>query len=189
MKKLLLLCALLIFACSYGQEDLTSPEISDLETLNSNLFKNLFQGDFSNAKNILDKLIELDNEDAVWYNFRGICNHTLNEFQDAMEDYNYALKLRPDYTFAYTNKGLLSYKLKDYETALISFNMAIENAPEDYQGYLYRAITNMKINDMKSACIDLQKASNCDFYEGAAWYDLTKIYPTKHIDNLRKQCN
>ena len=53
----------------------------------------------------------------------------MGNYDEALKDYDKAIELDPNYTFAYNNRGLAFYKLDKFEEALKDYDKAIELDP------------------------------------------------------------
>ena len=77
----------------------------------------------------------------------------------AIEDFNKAIILNPEYENAYYYRGLMKADLKYYKEAIPDFTKVIEINPQFAKAYFYRGVTKFMIEGKtKSACIDLSKA-------------------------------
>ena len=74
-------------------------------------------GEYDLAIANFTRVIDLDPENAVAYNSRGIAHDTTGEYDLALADYTEALRLDPDYTYAYNNRGITYYAQGEYELA------------------------------------------------------------------------
>ena len=82
---------------------------------------------------------------------------------EALEDYNYALTIMPNYDLALLSRGLLYYSALDYDKALKDFNAYIKKKPADGKGYFYRARIYQAQNNTAAACDDYNKSINYKF--------------------------
>jgi len=62
-------------------------------------------------------LAQVDKKEAIIYFHRGINRHTSGDIKGAIEEYNQALKLRPDFAEVYYKRGISRYKLGDLKVA------------------------------------------------------------------------
>ncbi|GCL49493.1 tetratricopeptide repeat protein [Microcystis aeruginosa NIES-3804] len=80
---------------------------------------------------------------AAWYGNRGVLYYNQQKYKLALDDYNKAIELNPNFAMAYYNRGVLYFNQKKYELALADCNKAIElnrNYADAYnnRGVLYR---------------------------------------------------
>ena len=95
----------------------------------------------------------------AYYN-RALNNRYLNNLKEAIEDYNSAIKLRPDYYKAYNNRGYVKLLMEDYSGAIIDFTMTIkyDNSNSDFSNMAYGNRGIAKIALGQDGCLDLKKA-------------------------------
>ncbi|WP_135605447.1 tetratricopeptide repeat protein [Methanococcoides sp. NM1] len=70
-------------------------------------------------------------EDEVTLNNEGLAFYELNEYDKALEYFDKALEINPDYVDAWNNKGLTLNKLNEFENASESFDKALDINPDD----------------------------------------------------------
>ena len=63
------------------------------------------------ALDLLNKAIELNPNDAINYNNRGVALYKLGRYQQAVKDFNQAIRLDPNDLYAYNNRGNAYYEL------------------------------------------------------------------------------
>jgi tetratricopeptide (TPR) repeat protein len=87
----------------------------------------------------------------------------------AIEDFNNAIRLKPDYAdTAYNSRGSVYYKLGQYQMAIEDFNNAIRLKPDDADAYNNRGIVYFTQGNNKPGCFDAQRAcalGNCKILE------------------------
>jgi tetratricopeptide (TPR) repeat protein len=64
------------------------------------------------------------------FNNRGTAYADLKQFKKAIQDYNQAIELDPEYTHAFNNRGFAYADLKQFKKAIQDYNQAIELDPE-----------------------------------------------------------
>lgn len=79
--------------------------------------------------------------------------------ENALEDYNKAINLKPKDSKLYVMRGIYKLKLGNPNDAILDFNKALEINPENSSAYTMRACAKIEIGDMKSADEDLEKAN------------------------------
>lgn len=118
----------------------------------------------------IDRLIELNPQDAVSYNNRGVLKHNSNDIQGTLADYNKAIELNPQDANTYKNRGILKQNnLNDIQGALADYNQAIrlwrgsanELNLQSAGAYYNRGILKKdQLNDKIGAIKDFQQAAN-----------------------------
>jgi tetratricopeptide (TPR) repeat protein len=79
----------------------------------------------------IDAFREGSPKDAVLHNKEGIAYHQLLQLDQALKEYQQAVKLKPDYEEALNNIGTIYYAKKNYGRAGTWFARAIKLAPDD----------------------------------------------------------
>jgi tetratricopeptide (TPR) repeat protein len=90
---------------------------------------------------------------------RGIVRSYLNDLVGALEDYDKALSIKPDFAEAFANRGSVFIRMERYDDALVALNKALAlelKKPE--RVYYNRAIVYEKQGMMRQAYEDLRKA-------------------------------
>ena len=67
--------------------------------------------DHMKALDLLNRAIELNPNDAINYNNRGVALYKLGRYQQAIKDFNRAIHLDPNDLYAYNNRGNAFYEL------------------------------------------------------------------------------
>ncbi|HZV70379.1 MAG TPA: tetratricopeptide repeat protein [Saprospiraceae bacterium] len=93
----------------------------------------------------------------AYYN-RGLTYMNENKFKEAMEDYNQALALKPDYNVALVNRGNIFRVNNQNEEALRDYNHAIEVTPNLSIAFFNRGILYMNQQRNEEALADFSKA-------------------------------
>ncbi len=90
---------------------------------------------------------------AYAYLFTGV-------YSAAINDFNKAIELKPEYNDAYFGRGYLKeFGLKDFEGAIIDYTKAIELEPKDAHAYMFRGKIYYNTGNLKGAIEDYAKAS------------------------------
>ena len=88
----------------------------------------------------------------------------------AIEDYNEAIRLKPDYVEAYNNRGNVYNNLGQYQRAIQDCNKAIRLKPDCAEAYNNRGIAYLLQGNHELGCPDAQKVcvlGNCKLLEMA----------------------
>ena len=97
-------------------------------------------------------------EKAIQYNKSGIKNMFSLKQKEAMEDFNLAIKIDPDYEQPYFFRGNLKYSQTDYQGALADYTKAIELNNGFTDAYANRGNLFQSLNQRDKACADWKKA-------------------------------
>ncbi len=100
-------------------------------------------------------------KDAEYYFNQGNLKASLKQYEEAIEDFDEAIKLDPEYADAYNNRGNLKASLKQYEEAIEDFNKAIKLDPE-YEYYFKRGNLKDSLKQYEEAIEDFDEAIKLD---------------------------
>jgi tetratricopeptide (TPR) repeat protein/cellulose biosynthesis protein BcsQ len=102
---------------------------------------------------------ELANEKQAGEYFRkGLDLYYKNEFDKAIEEYNNAINLKPDFTDAYFNRGLSYFALKKYSQAVNDYNVVIQVENNASDAYYNRGLAKNNMSLYEEAIKDYDKA-------------------------------
>ncbi|CAM80259.1 tetratricopeptide repeat protein [Orientia tsutsugamushi] len=76
-----------------------------------------------------------------YYN-KGICLSKLEQYKEAIESFDLAIKYKPNHANAYCNKGVCLYKLGQHQEVIVNFDLAIKYDPNN--GTLYKLINILR---------------------------------------------
>lgn len=98
---------------------------------------------YKQANLLYDSIINYYRHDHKAYFNRGVCRYNLAKYEDAVKDFETAIKLNANYTDAYLNKGLCFLKLNKIDSALNYFDWIVDNKPHYRNpGYRYKGIVH-----------------------------------------------
>ena len=97
---------------------------------------------------LIDKALDIDDQLDEAYYFKGRYYYANGQIEEALENYDKALKINPNYYLAYSNKGyILAWIKNDYVKALDSYHNALNLAHGEERssilfdlGHSYRSI-------------------------------------------------
>lgn len=122
----------------------------------------LYTSDDQKALGYYSKAIEWDRQNAKAYGWRGNQYLKLGRYEEALADFNEALRLEPDQLLSRMNRARTYQALYHYEEALAEFTALIERNPADKQLYLLRALCLISQGNYKQAVADCTTVINKD---------------------------
>jgi tetratricopeptide (TPR) repeat protein len=133
---------------------------------------------------ISDTPIKLD----FAYNNRAIAWHRIGNFDRALEDFEFALQIKPNFGDYLNNRGNILIKMHRYDEALFDYKKAIELNSNDHGPIYNNALYNIACiyslrNDISQACDWFRKSVD---YGYNRWQDIKADHD---LDNIRsKSC-
>jgi len=123
-----------------------------------------------------DVLSKYTNNPEAWVNRANYKYYKLKDYQAALNDYNAALKLRPELPEALSGRGVAKRNLGDYQGAIVDYDLAIKIKPNDAESYSNRGVAKAHINDYKGAIEDLEKSLSLKPENSTALSNLGSTY-------------
>jgi len=122
---------------------------------------------------------ELTSQKSVQHFYvQGVKKLATQDFCEAIEKFNLALKINPNYAFAYNDRGVARYNLGDRNSALRDLDKAIELDDQNAKFYSNRAFMRGRMGDTTGALADYNLAltinPNCAksyFSRGIIYYN------------------
>lgn len=109
---------------------------------------------------------------------KGLEKYERQGYRGAIEDYDQAIQLKPDFASAYNNRGIVRSELGDKNGEIEDYDQAIRLKPNNANAYTNRGIARRALGNKNGAIADLQKAA--------------ELYPTdspqrqRVLDQLKK---
>jgi len=112
--------------------------------------------------------------EAIAYIKRGMAWFEKNDYEQAIKEFNEAIRLDPKYALAYWNRGKAWLAKSDYDQAILDYGRAIQLDPTDASAYESRGYAWFCKEDYDEAIKDYNEAIRLDsqttyFYRGSAW--------------------
>ena len=147
-------------------------------------------GNEKQANNYLEKIDVLESNLGFAYCHRGVACRELGKYQEAIFDFDRAIKHDSNYSSAYLERGRIYQKLGDYRQAIDNYNVVVKRNPRDALAYCERSSAYMGLEFFPLAIMDCDKAIELDPKYAKAYVDRGKSYqrlgnPAKGIENLK----
>lgn len=95
----------------------------------------------------------------------------LGNFKSAVEAYDAAIRLKPNFATAYVRRGFAKYKLGNYRGALVDQDIAIRLGLDYVTTYVNRGITKRYLRNYKEAIADYDTAIRLDPKYAEAYFN------------------
>ncbi len=122
--------------------------------------------DYDKGVELLRKATDLDRKYAadlaVAYQQRGFASARDQKFEEAIADFNEALKIKSNDSRIYEQRAAVEMKLRDYDKALADYSEAIKLKPNEVRYYLYRSYIYETKEDIGNSMADTEKALKLD---------------------------
>jgi tetratricopeptide (TPR) repeat protein len=101
---------------------------------------------------------------------RGLAKYSILDYTGAINDYNKAIEINPEYAQAIYYRGIAKYELKDYKGAIRDYTRSIEINPNFAVAFYNRGITRINRHDSRGAISDYTKAIEINNAFAEAYY-------------------
>jgi tetratricopeptide (TPR) repeat protein len=118
--------------------------------------------DYVHAIETLSMAVDLDPDNVVTLNLRGLAYERSGKDDLAMADYNLALLKRPTYGVPYNNRGVIQLRRGALQSALDDFNLSIKYTPKFLLGWTNRARVRTLMKNYDGALADFAEAEKID---------------------------
>jgi len=108
-------------------------------------------------------------EDAIELNNKGTALVNLERYEDALEAYEKAIEIKPDYLSALNNKGTALRNLGKNEDALEAYEKAIDIKPDFFNAWINKGNTLDNLERYEDALEAFEKATKIKPNDYSAW--------------------
>lgn len=171
-----------------------APLISDVESMKKIAFYCFDKNNFSEALDVFNKLIEVDNKsDDIWQK-TGYCKQMLNNQEGALEAYQKADLLKPNNSWIIKRIAHIYRSLKKPELSLDYYKKAAKLTPDNINTELNIGHCYLELNDYEQALntyfkVELLDSKGTKSWRPIAWtafllkkYDLSQKYYQKILE-------
>jgi tetratricopeptide (TPR) repeat protein len=122
----------------------------------------LKEEDWEGASNAFTSYIELESDNPLAYDRRGIAYGRAERYDEAIADFSRAISIDHTFAGAYNNRGLSYYKQYRFDEAIADYDMAIQLSPDVAIFYANRGLAHSYKEDLYVAIADYDKAIELD---------------------------
>ena len=137
---------------------LTRPPVSEKQ-LCSSIKETLAQGNYAVAISIMNELLIMHPDSAVYYNNRGLIYLNNNQLTEAIDDLNHALEINPNLDQAYNNRANCYAAQGDFVSAIADYDLSLEMNPSNIRTWINQGITFREIGSYDLAIQNFDIAS------------------------------
>lgn len=109
------------------------------------------KGKLAEAILFLDKAIEEEPNNAIYFSERGVCFLNTEQYGRALEDMNTSVKLDPKYAYRYASRGFVKDRMGDTKGGIADYEIAVKLDPEDSIAYNNLGLLQEKLGYQKSS--------------------------------------
>jgi tetratricopeptide (TPR) repeat protein len=133
-------------------------------------------GYWQNSMTLNEHALKVTDNNWFIYNGRGNANYTLGNYRQAIEDYDRAIEINPDFLDAHNNRGDAYIGLGNYRQAIEDYNRAIEINPDFVDAYSNRGLSYSKLGQYQLAIEDFNKVISLKPAYADAYYSRGNAY-------------
>ena len=115
------------------------------------------------------KVLDDGSQDAEKFYNNGISNFANKNFSGALNDFNQAIALKPDFERAYYNRGTTKFEMKDYNGAIADFDKAL-TINQTADSYFSRGQSKYALGNKDGAIADYTKTVEVKADYAQAYY-------------------
>ena len=132
--------------------------------------------EYESAIDALDRVIEIDPNNAFAFNNRGHAYAELEEFDKAIEDYDRAIELDPNNAGLFYDRGWIYAKLEEFDKAIEDYDRAIELDSKYALAFNNRGVAYAELEEFDKAIEDYDRAVelNSDYFP--AFYNRGRLF-------------
>ena len=116
------------------------------------------KNNFQKAVNALNKAIENEPNNPIYYSDRGVCYYHLEMKKQALIDMNKSVELDPDYSYRYSSRAFIKDSMGDVQGAVDDYEIAIKLDPDDAVAYNNLGMLQEKLGYMQKSKANFEKA-------------------------------
>ncbi len=140
---------------------------------------------WQNSKTIFTHTLNITKNNSIAHYELGMAYDHVGKLNEAVLNYNEALKIDPRYAQAHHNLGIVLIRQGNTEAAIYHYNQALQIDPNYSKAYYNLAKAYMKLNKIESAIHYFQEALNIDSDMKIALFNLSWIYATNNDEQFR----
>jgi tetratricopeptide (TPR) repeat protein len=135
-----------------------------------------FNQEYVEALSYFEKVVIEDTGNADAYIYIGLCNSELGLYNDEVEAYKQAIRIKPDYAEAHYNLGVAYGELDRYTEAVEAFKQAIRIKPDYASAYYNMGVAYGELSRYNEAVVAFKQAIRINPDYVSAHYNMGVAY-------------
>jgi tetratricopeptide (TPR) repeat protein len=119
------------------------------------------------------------------YLARGTCYYMLEDFNEALEDYDKVVSSLPTFGYVYKLRSLIYIEKEEYGKAFVEINKALKYTPDDAGAFFIRANVYRRMGNYDDAMADYTSAITFDSSSKTYYYHRGSLY-AHHFEDYNK---
>ncbi len=145
---------------------------------------------YQQAIRFLTDAINLDAENAKFYDMRGYAYRMMKRNEEALKDCQKAIELEPENSKYFDSRGVTLYQTKRYKDAVKDKDKAVELEADNARYYESRGVTVHEMKRYEDALNDCNKAIELEPENARYYYSRgVTLHEMKRYDDALKDCN
>ncbi|HNY51035.1 MAG TPA: tetratricopeptide repeat protein [Smithella sp.] len=119
---------------------------------------------WENSMTLFHHTLQITKKNALAYHHLGYLYDGLGRYQEAIDHYSEAIRIKPYHAVFYNNRGVAFAKIGQHQSAVKDFDQAIRMKPDFAEAYINRGKAYLMQDNKELGCRDAQKAcklGNC----------------------------
>lgn len=141
-------------------------------------------GDLNKALKYIYTALAINDSSPFCYFVLGNIWKSKKKHTEAIENYNKAIELKPDYAQAFNNLGTVYVDLNKYDEAIYNYTRAVDLENDYSSAFNNRGNARRQISDSEGAFQDFNRVIEIDDKLPAVYYNRAVLY--KDLNNLEK---
>jgi protein O-GlcNAc transferase len=115
------------------------------------------RGNYIDSMVFLRRLCAVDRKNALnHFSLAGVCKE-IGRVREAVENYQQAISLKPDFVNAYISLGVLYYELLDYQNSVACYESALLISPNDIKALYNLSLSQVRVGLVREAMSNISK--------------------------------
>jgi tetratricopeptide (TPR) repeat protein len=149
---------------------------AEIEEMKMQADRKFIQGDAAGAIADYSEIIKRDPQPMYYHNRGIIYAYSLGNYEQAIEDHNTTLTLKPDFASAYQNRAHAQRMLGNLSAAIQDYSCSLDLLPNTAIIYWERGLTYQQLGDLTAALADYTRFLEYQPYHADAYHQRGNVH-------------